>query len=58
MNKGLHSIPVKLGVEGSFKLVRGFHIGMVVLLLLAFAGSGLGWIYLLGVCRGRGHVVL
>ncbi|EAT17340.1 UbiA-like polyprenyltransferase [Desulfuromonas acetoxidans] len=47
--QGLHSIPVKLGEEGSFKLVRGFHIGMIVLLLLAFPGSGLGWIYLLGV---------
>ena len=47
--QGLHSIPVRLGEEGSFKLVRGFHIGMIVLLLLALPGSGLGWIYLLGV---------
>lgn len=48
-DQGLHSFPVKLGEEGSFKLVRAFHIGMILLLLLALPGSGLGWIYLLGV---------
>lgn len=47
--QGLHSIPVTLGEEGSFLVVRMFHVGMVVLLLLATPGSGLGWIYLLGV---------
>jgi 4-hydroxybenzoate polyprenyltransferase len=47
--QGLHSIPVILGEEGSFLVVRMFHVGMVVLLLLATPGSGLGWIYLLGV---------
>lgn len=47
--QGLHSIPVMLGEEGSFLVVRMFHVGMIVLLLLATPGSGLGWIYLLGV---------
>lgn len=47
--QGLHSIPVTLGEEGSFLVVRMFHVGMIVLLLLATPGSGLGWIYLLGV---------
>lgn len=47
--QGLHSIPVVLGEEGSFLVVRMFHVGMIVLLLLATPGSGLGWIYLLGV---------
>lgn len=47
--QGLHSIPVTLGEEGSFLVVRMFHVGMIVLLLLALPGSGLGWIYLLGV---------
>jgi len=47
--KGLHSIPVKLGVERSLWLVRGFHAMMVFLLLLLLIGTGLGWIYLVGV---------
>lgn len=47
--QGLHSIPVTLGEEGSFLVVRMFHVGMIILLLLATPGSGLGWIYLLGV---------
>ncbi len=48
-DQGLHSIPVKLGVERSLWLVRGFHGAMVFLLLLLPIGTGLGWIYLLGV---------
>ena len=47
--QGLHSIPVTLGEEGAFLVVRMFHVGMIVLLLLATTGSGLGWIYLVGV---------
>ena len=47
--KGLHSIPARLGVERSLKLVRIFHILMVVLLLLIPFGVRLGWIYLMGV---------
>ena len=47
--QGLHSIPVTLGEEGSFLVVRMLHVGMIILLLLATPGSALGWIYLLGV---------
>lgn len=47
--KGLFSIPVKLGAERSIKLVRIFHIVMVALLLSLLAVDGLGFIYLLGV---------
>ncbi len=47
--RGLHSIPAKLGVERSFVLVRIFHILMIALLLLLPLGTGLGGIYLLGV---------
>jgi 4-hydroxybenzoate polyprenyltransferase len=48
-DKGLHSIPARLGVERSLKLVRIFHILMVALLLLLPLGVRLGWIYLTGV---------
>jgi len=47
--QGLYSIPVKLGAERSIQLVRVFHLGMVILLLLLMAVDGLGVIYLLGV---------
>ncbi|HKK01001.1 MAG TPA: UbiA-like polyprenyltransferase [Desulfuromonadales bacterium] len=47
--KGLHSIPARLGVERSLKLVRIFHVLMVALLLLIPLGVKLGWIYLAGV---------
>ncbi len=47
--KGLHSIPVKLGVARSLWLVRLFHVLMVLLLLSLLVGTGLGWIYLCGV---------
>ena len=47
--QGLYSIPVKLGAERSIQLVRVFHLGMVILLLLLMAVDGLGVVYLLGV---------
>ena len=47
--RGLYSIPAKLGAEKSIKLVRVFHVAMVALLLLLLAVDGLGFIYLLGV---------
>ena len=47
--KGLRSIPARLGVERSLKLVRLFHILMIALLLLLPLGVRLGWIYLTGV---------
>ena len=56
-DKGLHSIPVKLGVPRSLWLVRGFHAIMVFLLLLLLIGTGLGWIYLLGVAVVAGLLV-
>lgn len=46
---GLHSIPSKLGKEKSFLLARIFHALMVLFLLLAILGSGLGSIYVIGV---------
>ncbi len=46
---GLHSIPARVGEEGAFVIVRLFHAGMIVLLLLAAPGLALGWPYLLGV---------
>ncbi|KIH77601.1 4-hydroxybenzoate polyprenyltransferase [Geoalkalibacter ferrihydriticus] len=48
--QGLHSIPARFGVERSLWLARAFHIMMVFLLLLLLIGTGLGWIYFLGVC--------
>ena len=47
--KGLHSIPVRLGVSRSLWLVRVFHVLMVLLLLALLIDTGLGWIYLCGV---------
>ncbi|MBN2644803.1 MAG: UbiA family prenyltransferase [Desulfuromonadaceae bacterium] len=47
--QGLHSIPVRLGEVKSLQLVRWFHIGMVVLLLLVAPLMQLGGFYLLGV---------
>lgn len=46
---GLHSIPAKLGAQGSIHLARVFHVVMVALLLSLPLGTGLGSIYLLGV---------
>lgn len=48
-HQGLHSIPVWLGVEKSFAVVRAFHVGMVVLLLAVAPLAGLGPLYLMGV---------
>ena len=46
---GLHSVPSKLGKEKSFLLVRVFHSLMLLFLFLVLLGSGLGWIYFIGV---------
>lgn len=48
-DKGLFSIPSRLGVERSIWLVRIFHCLMLFFLLLVLPGSGLGWIYFVGV---------
>ncbi len=55
--RGLHSIPARLGVERSLWLVRAFHVTMILLLLLLLAGTGLGWIYLLGVLVVAGLLI-
>ncbi|PLY00003.1 MAG: 4-hydroxybenzoate octaprenyltransferase [Desulfuromonas sp.] len=49
VEKGLHSIPSRLGKEKAFLLVRIFHGLMLLFLLLVMPGSGLGWIYFFGV---------
>ncbi len=49
VERGLHSIPAKLGKQKSFTLVRIFHGLMLLFLLLVIPGSGLGWIYFAGV---------
>lgn len=54
---GLHSIPVKLGTAGAIRLVRIFHVIMVLLLLALMAGTALGWIYLVGVLVVTGLLI-
>jgi len=49
VERGLHSIPSRLGLEKSFLLARIFHGLMLLFLLLVLPGSGLGWIYFAGV---------
>ena len=49
VERGLHSIPSKLGVKKSFWLAELFHFLMFLFLLLVYPGSGLGMIYLFGV---------
>lgn len=49
VEKGLHSIPSKLGKKKAFALVRAFHGVMLLFLLLVMPGSGLGWIYFAGI---------
>ncbi|MCK4503522.1 MAG: putative 4-hydroxybenzoate polyprenyltransferase [Desulfuromonadales bacterium] len=54
---GLHSVPSKLGKEKSFLLARVFHGLMLLFLLLVLVGSGLGWIYFIGVLVVSGLLV-
>lgn len=54
---GLHSIPSRLGAEDSIALARLFHVLMLALLLALPFGTGLGWIYLLGVAVVAGLLV-
>lgn len=48
-SKGLHSIPVRLGVKNAILLGKVFHGLMVAFLLIIPLGLPLGWIYYLGV---------
>jgi len=54
---GLHSVPSRLGKEKSFLLVRLFHGLMLFFLVLVMPGSGLGWIYFIGVVVVAGLLV-
>lgn len=47
--KGLHSIPVRLGVKNAILLGKLFHGGMIALLLLIPFGLPLGWLYYVGI---------
>jgi 4-hydroxybenzoate polyprenyltransferase len=55
--QGLHSIPVRFGIDKSIQLVRLFHIIMVVLLLFLLWVDGLGVIYFIGVLIITGLLV-
>jgi len=48
-SKGLHSIPVLLGVKNAILLGKVFHGLMVAFLLIIPLGLPLGWIYYLGL---------
>lgn len=54
---GLHSVPSRLGKEKSFLLVRIFHGLMLLFLLLVMPGSGLSWIYFIGVVVVAGLLI-
>lgn len=47
--EGLHSWAARFGERGVFVGARAFHAGTVVLLALAGAGLGAGWLYWVGV---------
>jgi len=47
--QGLHSVPARFGISGAIRIARGLHLAMLVLLLLLLIGTGLGWIYFIGV---------
>ncbi len=47
--RGLHSIPVRLGVTGSLWAARIFHLIMLVLLAALQPVMGLGIVYMIGV---------
>lgn len=48
-SKGLHSVPVLLGVKNAILLGKVFHGLMVAFLLIIPLGLPLGWIYYLGL---------
>ncbi|PLY00447.1 MAG: 4-hydroxybenzoate octaprenyltransferase [Desulfuromonas sp.] len=56
-NRGLYSIPSRLGEARAIGLVRIFHVLMIVLLLALYAGTQLGAIYLLGVLAAAGMLI-
>jgi 4-hydroxybenzoate polyprenyltransferase len=46
---GLHSIPVRLGVTGSLRIARVFHVVMMALMLLLYSTMALGTFFLVGL---------
>lgn len=56
-SSGLHSIPVKLGVNGSLIVARLFHLAMVILLVLLWLVMALGPVFLLGLALVAGLLV-
>jgi 4-hydroxybenzoate polyprenyltransferase len=56
-SQGLHSIPVRLGLEKAVKLVRWLHAAMMILLLSLLFMPGLGWIYFAGLLVVGGLLV-
>lgn len=47
--RGLHSIPVRLGVQGSIRTARLFHLAAIVMFISIRFIMGLGGFYLLGM---------
>lgn len=54
---GLYSVPARWGEKRAIHTVRWLHVGMVLLLLAAWPGSGLGALYGLGVLVVAGLLV-
>lgn len=44
-DRGLHSVPAKLGVARSLRIARGLHIATVALLALVMTRADLGWLF-------------
>ena len=44
-DRGLHSVPAKLGVARSLLIARGLHVATVALLALVMTRADLGWLF-------------
>jgi len=56
-SEGLHSIPSKLGLNGSLWVSRLLHIGTVICLLYIAVPLGLNYVYMAGVAAAAGMLV-
>lgn len=54
---GLYSIPRFLGIKKSLWLSRGFHLTMIILLLLLYPIMALGKFYLIGIIAASGLLI-
>ncbi len=54
---GLYSIPRFLGIKKSLLVARGFHLIMIILLLLFYPVMGLGKFYLFGIAAASGILI-